>query len=473
MSPSRTAEAGFGCRRVACLPSSAAVLLAVGMAGTTPVLAGSWKLGSSVSLVETYTDNIGLVETGAESRFFTQVVPRVTLSREGGRAKVNLSASVRYDTAGGGSGSLTPRLNGTAKVELIRQRLFVDANARISRTAINPYGPIGVDDLNRTGNATTTYQLGVSPYYKDRLRDLGEMELRYRVNSTRHSGGSARNSLSQSVDFSLRSLPGPPLSWGLRARYRHSGNSGSSNTDLASSDLTLGYRFDRKWSVDASAGREWNDYATTRTRKDGFRWTLNTTWTPNSRTRVRIGYGDRFFGSTPSLDVQYRHRRSTLKASYRKTVTDANTTLNTIGIDPVTGDLFPVAILQNDVFVDERFTGSYTLKGKRTTLNLSVTHSSQTYENSPQSSELAKYGVSLTRTLPGKTRLSASLNWYQQDRSASSKADTLQVLLGINHPIAAKTSLGLRYSFNRRDDDNPGSSYDENRVALTLSHTIK
>ncbi|RMG37335.1 MAG: hypothetical protein D6720_03380, partial [Gammaproteobacteria bacterium] len=234
----------------------------------------------------------------------------------------------------------------------------------------------------------------------------------------------------------------------------------------------LGYRFNRQWSVDGSVGREWNDVPSTRNDSGGFRWSLNTTWTPNPRTSVRIGYGDRYFGSTPTLDVSYRRRKATLTASYSKVLTDANSQLQALAIDPVTGTVFPVAILNKDVFIDERFTGTLSLKGKRTTVNFSATHSRQNYENKPDRSELTKLGVSASRSLSGRVSANASLNWYQQDQSATQSAQTWQGRVGMSVKTGPKSSLSVNYSYNQRDDDTPGESYEENRVSATFSLSL-
>lgn len=476
-------------------------LLGMLFLGLSPAQGAEWQVSKSVSLTETYSDNIDLDDSNKKSAFITSVTPSISLQGKGGRARVNLSGSLGFNTRSSGGSSISPNIRGDANAELVRQKLFVDADASISRVFLDPYGPIGVstgpigvpsgpigvssgpigvfsdpigvDTLNSTRNTTTFMQFSVSPYYRDRLKDVGDFEARYRYSSTLFSGN-GDNSGDHSLSLSLNSGKNfSRLIWGIGADYRRTSYDGErSSRSETSTDGTLGYRFNRKLSVDGSVGREWNDIPSTRSKTGGFRWSLNSTWTPNPRTSVRIGYGHRFFGSTPTLDVSYRRRRSTLTASYSKVLTDANTELRTLAIDPVTGQIFPVALLNRDIFVDERFTGSYSISGKRTTVTLSGTRSRQVYQISPDRSELTKLGLSVSRALSGRVSTNASVNWYQQDQSAANNAETWQGILGMSVKVGEKTRLAIKYSYNKRIDDQPGDSYEENRISASLSMSL-
>lgn len=448
-------------------------LLGMLFLGVSPARGAEWQVSKSVSLTETYSDNIDLDDSNKKSAFITSITPSLTLQGKGGRVNVNLAGSLGMNIRSEGGGSISPNIRGDANAELVRHKVFVEGDVSISKAFIDPFGAIGVDDLNETGNTTTATQFSISPYYKDRIKDVGDFEARYRYSTTLFSGDgedSGDHTLSVALDSGSTLTR---FNWGVKATYRQTAydSEGSSRSE-ASTDATLGYRFNRKWSVDGSLGREWNDIPSTRSDTGGVRWSLNTSWTPNPRTSVRIGYGDRYFGSTPTLDLTYRRRKSTLTASYSKVLTDANTQLRALALDPVTGRVFPVAVLNKDVFVDERFTGTYSLSGKRTTLTLSGTHSRQVYENSPDRSELTKLGVSVSRTLSGRVSTNAGLDWYQQDKSASPSAQTWQAKVGMSVKVGDKTSLNLNYSYNKRDDDNPGDSYTENRVSASVSMTL-
>jgi len=445
----------------------------------SPVQAAQWDTskGVSVTLREIYSDNPDHLSSGGESEFFTQlrVNPNIALKGKGARASVDLTGSLSYQVGAGTARSWSPRLSANGKAELLQDHLFIDANASVRESVIDPFGDITLDSLRDTGNTTIVYQYGFSPYFKTRVSDIGTLLARYNFTGTSHSEGGASGSTDNSFSINFDTDVGSSSSrftWGISNDYRKSEYEGTDGRDYISTDLNLGYRFNRRWRTNASLGREWNDYPSNESTIGGFRWTLNTTWTPNPRTSLRIGYGGRYFGSTPTLDLSYKSRRSTIKVGYSRIVTDANSELASLEVDPITGDVFPVAVLNNDVFIDERVTASYSLQGKRTTLTLSGTQSKQDYENTAQDSELTRLGLSLSRTLTGRVSANAGLSWNQQDRAANDSSEIWQANLGLSVKVGRKTSLNLGYNYNKRDSDQPTNSYEENRASLALNFSF-
>lgn len=462
-----------------CMPRACLGVIFVLVVFVAPIQAAQWDTSKdlSVSLREVYSDNINRSSTDKKSRFtsLVNVYPTFSLKGEGARARVNLTGSLGYRAGGGNARSFNPRLNGKANAELLRKYLFIDASASVTETVIDPFGDITIDEVNDTGNTTLAYQYQFSPYFKAGVSDVGSVEARYRFSGTGYSEGRASGSSDNSFSLIFDTDVGSSQSrftWGISNDYRKSVYEGADGRDYKSTDLNLGYRFNRRWRMNGSLGREWNDYPSDDSTIGGFRWTLNTTWTPNPRLSLLIGYGGRYFGSTPKLDLSYKSRRSTIKLGYSRILTDANTELATLAIDPITKEVYPVAILIDDVFIDERVTASYSLQGKRTTLTLSGTQSTQEYENSLQESELTRLGLSLSRSLTGNVGANVGMSWNQQDRAANDSAETWQASLGLNVSVGRGVSLSLGYTFNKRDDDQPSDSYEENRATLALTYSL-
>lgn len=457
----------------------AVVLSALSSLALHPVQAAEWDIskGVDVSVDEIYSDNADHVSSGGKSQFFTRVgvTPNIALQGKGARASVDLTGALNYQLGSGSARRFNPRLNGRANAELVRDYLFVDATASVRQNVIDPFGDITLDRLNDTSNTTISYQYSLSPYYRMTIRDVGDLILRYSYTNTSHSENNASDSGKSQFTVDLNANQGSTHSkftWGINTDLSSSSNSGSSTNDQRSVSVIWGYQFNRRWQLNGSLGREWNDFQSTRSSTNGVIWTLNTRWTPNPRTSLTIGYGGRFLGSTPTLDFSYRSRRSTLKLGYSKVVTDANSELASLAIDPVTGNLFPVAVLNNDVFVDERFTGSYALKGRRTTLTLSASLSQQSNESTTQDSELTKLGLSLSRNMSGNVSANASLNWYQQDRTSNDSAETWQANIGLRVKIGQRTTMNVGYIYNKRDGDQATANYEENRATLGLNLSL-
>lgn len=442
-----------------------------------PVKAAQWEgsKGISLTLREIYSDNPDHLASGGSGEFFSQlsVAPNVSLEGEGARGRVALNGSLAYRVGGGTARSFSPNLNAQGMAELLPDHLFVDASVTARESVIDPFGDITLDGLKDTGNTTIVYQYSFSPYVKTRLADFGTVVARYSFSGTSHSesGASGSNDNAFALNFDTGSSASR-FTWGIGTDYRKSEYDNTGARDYISTDLNLGYRINRQWRLSSTLGREWNDYPSSESTIGGFRWTLNTTWTPNPRTSLRIGYGGRYFGSTPTLDLSYKSRRSTIKVGYSRIVTDANRELATLETDPITGQVFPVAVLNNDVFVDERVTASYSLKGKRTNLTLSGTRSKQDYQNSPQNSELMQLGLNLSRSLSGRVSANAGMSWNQQDRAANDSAETWRANLGMSIKLGQRASVNLNYTYNQRDSDQALDDYEENRASLALNYSL-
>lgn len=464
-----------------CLPVSrreSAGIFAVGiLLSASSLEAAEWDISKSlgVSVQEVYSDNVDRVNEGAQSQFSTQafLTPRISLTGKGARANVDLTGSLAYRAGDGTARSFTPRIDARGDAELVRNHLFLDATVNVTERVIDPFGDVTLDGVNDSGNSTISYQYSLSPSYKTRIGDLGTLTARYEFRGTTFSDDGGTDSSDNSFNVALDTdSDGSRFTWGVRTDYRKSNYSGDDERDFLATDVDLGFRFNRHWRMQGTLGREWNDYPSDENTIGGFRWTLNTTWTPTPRASLGIGYGGRYFGSTPTLDFTYKHRKSSMALSYSRVVTDSNRQLATLETDPVTGQIFPVSVLSNDVFVDQRLTASYTLTGKRSTLNLSATNSKQESQSGLQESELSKLGMSVSRSLSNRISGNASVNWYQQDRADDDSAQTWQGTLGFSVNLGQRTSLNANYLYNKRDGDQASENYVENRVTLSLNYTL-
>ena len=283
----------------------------------------------------------------------------------------------------------------------------------------------------------------------------------------------------QAVTFNLNSGRDFAIfDWALVGNYSKTDidDSGLSNNDeLKSADLRLGYRLNRKLRLRGSVGREWNDFDSVHSDIDGKRWDFGATWTPNKRTTVDIGYGERFFGGTPTVDISYRRKKSVFTASYIKELTDARSlrSQNTFfdedlfgnPIDPITGD--PIfAFPDEGQIVDERTSFSWLWQGKRTTLTWSADHSIQEPQSSRKDVVFISSSLALSRRLTSKLSFDTSVDWENQENELDEEFETWRFNMGLSRPIGSKSNVNLRYTYTDRDSDLPSDGYEENRVIL-------
>lgn len=450
-----------------------------------------WKSSAKISAGAVYTDNVDLVSNGKESDLTPTLTPSISLHGKGARASVDLTAAAEINGQGGSNDSINPRLQADAKAELWERIAFIDLNATATQNSIEPLSVAGSGNLNNRGNKTTTYSYKVSPYLKSRFRGLADTELRYTYNGVSHSEGSVGDTTSETVNLSIQSGPDFKLfDWGVNASNRTTDNDQGQVSELSAIDLDLGYQFNRKWRVTASIGTESNDFTSTQSSKDGTRWDLGAVWTPNARTSLDFGFGDRFFGSTKRLTLTHSSKRSTLSATYSQDLTDSSTLLSdqvvfflvdAFGqpiLDPSTGDPLlltqNISTISNSSFVNDQFRVNYSIKGRRTTLTLNGNISEQTYQDSTREVSHLGMGASISRQLSGKISGDVGLNWNESEEqgTATSKSDTWKLSAGISQELGPKTNLRFNYSFTDRSSNQSGQSYEENRLSLTLNHSL-
>lgn len=480
-----------------------------------PVTAADWTTSASVTPGVVYTDNVCLSKNNTQDEWIGTVTPAGSINADGNRANLDITGSVEFNTlsdgklddlgcTGGNFGNrqqFAPSLNGTADAILIDQWFFVDATTSISQNQVTPFASGGDDSFDRTGNTNTTYDYSVSPYIARRFKNIAEMNLRYTWDEQFNSTDAVRDSSEESVQALISSVPGVNrYSWGLQGDYSKVKYSDSNfpldsainnqDSELKSAQLNLGYQLSRVWQINGFYGNEWNDFVSSRDDIDGTFWDLGVRWTPNTRTVVEAGVGDRFFGKNPRFSVTHRHKRSAFDASYAKTLTYDRDIRTLPGAPPLDPSLPPPPVvdsglttISNSPILDERFTLGYSWQGLRTGFGISAFHSEQTQESGESItgfSESTYSGVSISanRNLSQQMTLNIGANWNEQKPKNSAdevgqnffdKSETWTGTLGITQQLGQRTSLGLNYQYTDRQSDNELDSYTENQVTLDLT----
>ena len=457
---------------------------------TETAQARDWRFSSGAATSLIFTDNVNQDSSDEENDLVLVITPYLTLHRERGGAKVSadsdLTVALEYNSHTGGSLSLNPRLQANTGLELVKDSVFFDARATSTQNIIDPLSSSGFDTLSEDNdNVTTTYSYSLSPWIINRLGRFAGLTTRYTFTDVINTGRRVSDSNSHAVALDLDSGPDfQRFSWNLTGAYRKTDFSSGEDNTLRSADVRLGYRFNRKWRASGSVGREWNDFVSDDSDIDGERWDFRIGYTPNPRTSIDIGFGDRFFGSTPSLTIQRRHRRSRFSVSYSRELTDTNTLLSSQDVfqesdpfgqpfNPVTGDPQPITTdltrLSDSVIVDERVRATYSLQGRRTTLTLSGDHSKQEAQDTQEEIQLMGSGISLNRRLTKLMSSNLSFDWRREKDEDDFDTDTWRFRVNLSRELSPGSNLRFGYSHIKRDSDLPDEDYDENRLTLTLN----
>jgi len=460
--------------------------------------AGDWTSSSSIQFTETYTDNLNLSPEDKQSKLVTFVTPSLQISGGGSRFKADLDAALEFNSLGGDAEHFRPRIIGSSDFEVLEEHFFIDTEISAIQTTVDPFSSSGLQgrgssgdrSLTGRGNETTQYYALISPYFVAHLKDYANFRLQYGYDQQLFTDNVLGDSASESVNMSLVSGSAfSVLSWGLTSSYRNTNydrSEGQSDSDneYISSEFNLGYRLSRHWQLTSSYGREWNDFSAVNPNIDDNRWTAGVVWTPNTRARIRVGYGNRFFGDTPSVDISYRHKRSSFRANYSKQLTDTRslrTQQNILAsndqfalvLDPNTGQVIVVPLdlttPTNSTLINEQTNINYSIKGVRTTVNLYAQESRQTQLDFDIESIFSTSGVNLTRRLSAKLSFNAGATLSKQEDASGLGADTIVVYWGLDRRMGNNASLGFNYSNAERSSDRPDDDYTENRLSLSFT----
>ncbi len=455
-----------------------------------PAQAAKWDLKENVTLSEAYTDNVYLSETNPESSWATIISPNVILSGKGRKMSLELVGAFQFIS--NAEKKFYPRLRGQLNSELYERRLFLSAWIYADQEAIDPLKASG-SPINRTGNLTTTYAIGINPYWVEHFGDLADLradyEYSHRFYTTGSLGDENRN------NFFLKINDGRRFSvsnWGLDASYKKTTyqKDSSADTVFKSLDLRLGYDVTRSLSPYVTFGREWNTYNTSQARRGGNKWLVGAIWSPNPRLRLNLGYGYRFFGHYPFVDLRYRRRRSVLSLNYRRdlesgyvplefqsflaTTNPLGNPVNPFGGNPggISGTQGFNSLARIGAFVDERFTGSYLFQGRRTTFGINGRYSDKDYQLQPKRIIEWQLGMNVVRNVSRNIIVDAWTRWDRIEDETDFQADTWYLGLGITRQLGTYTHLRLGYIYSNRDSNRINDSYIENRFALILNTSM-
>ncbi|MCH9638174.1 MAG: TIGR03016 family PEP-CTERM system-associated outer membrane protein [Betaproteobacteria bacterium] len=379
------------------LPPILYFLFAVVLFGLSFVVSAEWEITPSLTLSETYTDNVslgaGLLGAGGvparpggdkRSDFVTQINPAISIV--GTNRRVSLDSFYRMNNLIFAKDSdlnrIRHQLNTTATANLVEDFLFIDGSALIIQQNLSLLGPQTTSNVFATGNRANLKVFSVSPYARYRFQDIANSEVRYTRGIVKSGAGGLRDNERDSFLFSLNS--GTALrkfSWGLNynkniIRFSRGGR----RVETERSTANFRYDITPRFGLTASGGYESNSFVSIRGGNDSPTWTVGFVWAPSERTDVNASAGQRFFGDTYSAEINHRTRLATWNASYVEDITTLNQQaglfgagggLSLGGLDG--GSLLGLNnFLTNRVFLQRRFNASVNLNGAKNTVTINA-----------------------------------------------------------------------------------------------------
>jgi uncharacterized protein (PEP-CTERM system associated) len=291
---------------------------------TFPAIAGDWTITPTIAVNETATDNVALSsDTQKKSDLISDINPGIRIDGSNGRSKLRFDYQLHnLIYARDSSRNQTQNsLNASGTLEALENWFFIDATGNISQQSLSAFGGATSSAVNTNDNSNTTETstYSISPYFRGKLGNIADYQLRYRLSTTRSKSSQAINSDSDVKELSAN-LKGATalanLGWTLDASSQtvDFGNDKSNDSDRLRGVLT--YQFDPQFRVSLIGGREANDYLSENkeshtTKGAGFEWA------PTERTLVSATRENRFFGN--SNEFKFSHRTGATAWKYSET----------------------------------------------------------------------------------------------------------------------------------------------------------
>lgn len=508
------------CKEFARRPAALAALAVLGMQ-SAPALAADWRFNPTLTLRETYSDNIRLAPTGNEkSSFVTEVMPGFSLSGIGRRSQFQATYQARGVTYSNdaGASNLQNYLNARGTAQLVDDLLFVDGTAAINNLSTSPYGPQALDSSYSLNNRSEIRTYSISPYVRQRYGSLAQAEARYTHQGLSSDTAGFSNYSSDLLNLVVNSGDAFRLvGWDVMASRRHSSYNSLSSVDNDYLNGVVRYRLTDQFSLTGSAGYERYTYQSINDGPKGASWSVGFDWKPSSRTSLTASAGQRFYGNAYSLNGVHRSRYTTWNVSYNEDITttqqqlvDSGSISTTAFLDQVFSATIadptaraqaveafiratnlpatlanPNAGLSNRFFLQKRLQGSVAFNTGKSTVLVSVYNTLRRPQTAVSDNvglftggnqlfidESRQRGVSglWNLRLTPSTSMNLNARYYRTTSLLSNRTDdNTLVTLGLSHQLSPKTTGTVELRRYQGSYSQTGTDFRENAISAYLT----
>lgn len=448
----------------------------------------------TISISETYTDNVELSPPGLEQYdWVTDVTPGFRFSGTGARARINLDYTPSLLTfARRNETDLRHRLSNAGEMELAEGHLFLNESSSISQRYGSARGRISISDQNISGDRRQVYSFKVGPTLRNRFGSIASASLGYSfsgVYSDKPADPTASifsDTNTHSVNLAINSGEDfQRFKWGLSGNWRKEIRQGGGRdiTDKSAS-ANARYSLTRTVAVIGSVGYQDYEFLAS-TGRNSFNWDVGVRLTPSRRLTLSVTYGDEtnhrrwtFNGSyqpTPytSVSASYNETFQTQQSVILGQLPTLNNTpsfggglgssFNLLGPAETPGNTFT-----DRVFLQKRFSFSASHSKGRTSFSFSAYQEKRTAGGTLLDKVLSANG-SIKRTFTPLVTGSLYGSFIRSDYPGGQQDDIYLGSATLNRRLAGPVSAYLTYSYTRRDSNNALSQLEENAVTLGVS----
>jgi len=151
---------------------TALITAALGVVGSTSTAYADWDIIPFINVLETYTDDVNLDSSFAQSDFVTQTTVGADVTTEGPRLNLNMNYGLThlyYPGLEGDKDEFRHSFLGDTQAELIRETLFFEASAGVTQQFINRQSAFSSVKITRSKNRGTLSIINASPYMLNKV----------------------------------------------------------------------------------------------------------------------------------------------------------------------------------------------------------------------------------------------------------------------------------------------------------------
>lgn len=470
----------IACRR---LTIHLAVLFTISFFYVNSAYAGVVTFTPSISLKESYSDNILLAPKGQEeSETVTEISPAFTLLMRGSKfnASVNYTMQNLLYKKKNNRNETYNQLSAASTSELVDNFFYFDVNADHTQQIINADEPVGNNNIAVTNNTSNVSSYSLVPYFRHSFRDAFDMLVRYSYSEVDYRRDDLVDTTQTGSDVELNSPTNTTgFSWGLNYLQQKSDYETGSDSEFKRGSLQLGYRFTSRTHIYASKGKDENTFTVSNNQdiSEPF-WNAGIDWQPGSRDFLTLQYGERFFGHTTQFSWRHSARRFSLNANYEEELsTSASSLLQSQQIGSTASQQNQPVDANNSVnsqvFVRELGTVGLTYTVSKTTLSLNYSNEKRKFQSTGDitQAKIANLSVNL-RSSPVLTYIFGTTWRSNYTASTDIKSFNTNLNFTIQRQLAPSFQAEFFLSHGIRRSINAVTDYDENIISLGLTKTF-
>ncbi len=477
----------------------------------------NWYFRPSLTIEETYSDNINQDNDNGGSALVTEVSPGFTLSSRSSVNQIDLNYRMQnlYNAGGDSKLRIHNQLQFNSHFELLRKSLYLDADSTISQQNISNRNIVS-DNLSNSNSNSNVMTFNISPYWTPHFKEYADGEVRVGYNRVVADDTAANLSNSHSLNQSIRLNSGrffKRINWNVSFENREQRNSTDDNIQFQNSQAEIRtFFFNRDLNVFARIGHSENNFETNiSSSRNGFSYTFGGLWRPSQRFSLQAGYGNNVFvtvnisphrrlnwsttyfnndiglnnGERWQTSINYDSRNSIWSFNYSENTVTAQqvlleqqvfTLVDQFGetiLNPLTGQplLFArdLPTLTDEVFITKRADLSVSFRTGKSFFTLNGYRERREFQESLNHEDVYGANTSWNWNFERRTSSNTRLLWQATEGQDSTKDQRFEASLGVTHNISRYLNGRLQYRFINQQSDLAQNEFTENRVSFSLT----